>query len=392
MHPRSTLAALVLSAGCAADTETDDAPGDTDTPPGPTLADDAAWSAHTNADLHLVGSVGSEFYTFWSTQVELEELYSARWTDGASASLDDVGGLGPGELMVVSDAGVGFRAGATGAMAWLPFTADGEIGAPTATIDAAHTPSSRRCGLVGRGDDQMWVFLGASQAVAWSTIRAGALGSPDFTLADSADGWTGDVTGDGAPDLITAPADAPERLHLFGAPLPLGQGAWSGATAVLDVGDVHVLAVSDAGDFTGDGEVDWVVSGALPDGATRSVWVLPGPIVGPVTLSDAVLRIDGTEVDAWGAAIAALGDVDGDGRDDFAVGAPGHRHNDRVFGAERAGNELGRIDDLDQDGVHDLIVMAPGMDAPAGYDDDTDDDRMIDAWIYAMSGADLAAW
>ena len=112
----------------------------------------------------------------------------------------------------------------------------------------------------------------------------------------------------------------------------------------------------------------------------------------------------GTASDELGSAISAVGDVDGDGIEDYAVGAP---HGDGlqpdagyvVFYSGRTGAVIQRIDgeatgdlfgwslaglggDLDGDQVDDLVVGAPGANATAGK-------------VYVVSGADantLAVW
>ena len=89
-------------------------------------------------------------------------------------------------------------------------------------------------------------------------------------------------------------------------------------------------------------------------------------------------RLEGAAAGAeYGSALALLGDLDGDGADDFAVGAPGEAarqgavriHSGRT-GAVLAtlagsgpddfyGFALAAIDDVDADGVRDLVVGAP---------------------------------
>lgn len=86
--------------------------------------------------------------------------------------------------------------------------------------------------------------------------------------------------------------------------------------------------------------------------------------------------------DRIGYAVSGLGDVDGDGCDDFVVGAPGVNSAGRVWcfsGKSRAilwtatgsaGDELGfslaRIDDVTGDGIPDVLAGAPGFNNSVG--------------------------
>src|SRR5690242_5703481 len=156
-------------------------------------------------------------------------------------------------------------------------------------------------------------------------------------------GWavsrTGDVNGDGVPDMaIGAPlADAAGRKDagavyvVFGArPLApktalgtLGGGGFviQGAAA----GDVAGTALAPAGDVNGDGKADLLVgaphaSERGPDGDGGAYVVFGkagGAAVDLAALGDGGIAIRGAATgDDTGAAVAGLGDVNGDGRED----------------------------------------------------------------------------
>jgi hypothetical protein len=144
----------------------------------------------------------------------------------------------------------------------------------------------------------------------------------------------------------------------------------------------------DPSDFTLDGRADVAVGAPLDDaggaGTDRGrVYVYPGPLSGgPITLS-------GTEDGArFGFSVAALGDFNGDGRPDLAVGAPlddgdgdttdNGDNRGRVFiffggspfpgdmitltGTDLGGQfgfSVARAGDVDGNGSDDLIVGAP---------------------------------
>lgn len=181
-----------------------------------------------------------------------------------------------------------------------------------------------------------------------------------------------------------------------------------GFTGDVQSGDAFGFGVEGLGDLDGDGTPDVAVGapgdngeeggneGAFyilflaPDGNVRSSEkFLPG--TGPVAVPDSELGID----------IANLGDVDGDGVVDLAVGAPLYREKDqpksgtvwiaflnadgtvkstvRVDGEGSGfdgdldkedwfGDGVAGIGDLDGDGVPDLAVGAPGDDDGDGAD------------------------
>lgn len=224
----------------------------------------------------------------------------------------------------------------------------------------------------------------------------------------------GDLDGDGVADMVVG-AQGPQQLpgsiwilflnadRTVKAEQHITAGV-GGFTGDLVGGDYFGSAVAPLGDFDGDGVMDLVV-GAQRDheaGADRgSVWILllntDGTVKGHHKISELAGGFTGTleNFDNFGNSVAPLGDVDGDGVQDLAVGAfrdgdggwddagavwilflnaDGTVKGQQKISADEGGfpeplgnfHELGfdvaALGDLDGDGVPDLAAGTPGDD------------------------------
>jgi hypothetical protein len=161
-----------------------------------------------------------------------------------------------------------------------------------------------------------------------------------------------DFDGDAVPDLaVGAPpgygADDPPNgaVHVFSTAHGTLIRSWSGTQPGFGFGE----QVAALGDLDGDGHGEVVV--ATPPGSTDQARRLVGEVhVYSGTTGKELRHWRGTQPgDLFGRMVVAAGDVDGDGVDDLAIGAPWHRTalGDRVGRVElrsgRSGTVLGEI-------------------------------------------------
>ena len=145
----------------------------------------------------------------------------------------------------------------------------------------------------------------------------------------------GDLTGDGLPDIIIgAPGNNDEANDAGGVYLVTGSSTgvqeYSSAQAFLwgtEEDEEVGWSVSGLGDVTGDGREDFIVG--VPNDSTfastsGAAFVIPGPVTGDAELGTVGIAILGTTAnERVGWSVAGAGDVDADGYDVILVGAYG---------------------------------------------------------------------
>ncbi len=209
---------------------------------------------------------------------------------------------------------------------------------------------------------------------------AGAASGDHFGAAVSS---AGDQDGDGVDDLLVgAPqhdgpgVDAGQATVVSGATrLPLH--VWSGAT-----GDNLGHALAGVGDVDGDGVPDVAIGSPLADplGIDSGLAQIVSGATGLLMHALAPEASSGPSFDLFGSAVAGLGDANGDGVPDVAVGAPddhnGGLHKGRAYvfsGADgqllmsvsgsESGHHLGAalagVGDVNDDGRVDLLIGSP---------------------------------
>jgi hypothetical protein len=138
----------------------------------------------------------------------------------------------------------------------------------------------------------------------------------------------GDVNGDGVADLLIS---ASGRVLVYFGGAAFAPAINSPDITLTSASSGFGKAIAVIGDLDGDfkGEIAVGAPNAVINNNrdTGSVYIVKGSATGAVNLDAApaalLVRIDGSGLfNRFGASISALGDVDGDGKPDFAVGAP----------------------------------------------------------------------
>jgi len=229
------------------------------------------------------------------------------------------------------------------------------------------------------------------EAMRLAGIAEGASRGEQFGNCETG---VGDVNGDGFDDFISAGAHySGERylqgrvaLYLGNRDGKLGAPAW--VAYGREAGDYFGAFLGAAGDVNHDGFADVLITDQTPRASdheeVRSVFLYLGSPTG--LRPEPACRIMGWQPHAnFGGGITGIGDVNGDGYDDVAIGASNYTHRFpfegavfvylggpnglsarpdwAVYGGARdawLGNVMTRAGDVNHDGYDDLLVGAPG--------------------------------
>ncbi|HUT02320.1 MAG TPA: integrin alpha [bacterium] len=195
----------------------------------------------------------------------------------------------------------------------------------------------------GNSAGQTYLFFGKASGWAMDTSLADAaasfIGEANADYAGVCVSGAGDVNGDGYDDFLIGASRNSEGDFVAGQTyLILGKASgWAMDTSLSDsdasfIGegfvDVSGMSVSGAGDVNGDSYDDFIIGSwnSEPGDYAGQTYLILGKSSGWAmdnSLADSDASFWGeSEMDGAGCSVSGAGDVNGDGYDDFVIGAP----------------------------------------------------------------------
>jgi hypothetical protein len=193
-----------------------------------------------------------------------------------------------------------------------PATGGGFYGAALDTIDVGFGPDILvgGIGVAEVRDDLTGALLAGPVTLPGNPVRSLKSFTERFSIST-----VGDVTGDGRDDFAVGDSGTDTVFVLDGNPAAFGNllGTVSGVP-----GSRFGYSVAGAGDLDGDGLADFLVGAPADNGNTGTVFLVSGATLGPIAQ---VVGIGPNQF--FGYSVDGNFDLDGDGSPESIVGAPG---------------------------------------------------------------------
>jgi len=263
---------------------------------------------------------------------------------------------------------------------------------------------------VGSQSGAAYVVYGPVEGtIQLSNADATLLGENSGDYAGRPVAWAGDVDGDGAEDMLVGARGNDDGGDMAGAAYLL-YGPVNGTIDLANAdarfigeaaGDRAGDSCSGAGDLDEDGLADVLVGGyQYNTGLQGRIYVLSGPLFGTIDLSLADAELYGESGgDYAGNSSSTAGDVNGDGYDDFLVGAyfadDGGSNSGAAYlvhGPETGYRRLSYADaKFVGESSSDYAAYKYGVSGAGDVDGDGYDDVLVGAYRNNAGGSDSGA-